>query len=77
MKAEDMPLFARLLAQHGVDPHLIPTRATIEIVQEAGRQGVIIDTVVADPDGDLYGLLDAYSEPVTYRKFYPEPEEPR
>lgn len=75
MKTEDMPLFARLLAQHGIDPRLIPMRATFEIVQNERRQGVIVDTVVPDPDGAPYGLLDVDGADVTYRKFYPEPEE--
>jgi len=70
---EDLPLIGKLLVQHGVDPHLVPDKFTVEISR--GTPGIIVDTVVADPGGDPYGLLDAYSEPVTYRKFYPEPQE--
>ena len=77
MKAEDMPLFARLLAKHGINPRLIPMSARFEVGEEPGRHGVIIDTVAPDPDGNPFGLIDADGEPVTYQKFYPEPEESR
>lgn len=76
MTTEDMPLFARLLAQHGIDPHLIPMRATFEIVQDEQRKGVIVDTITTTPEHPT-GFLDADHEFATHRKFYPEPEDPR
>lgn len=76
MTTEGPPIstkFGRLLNEYGINPHLVPDRFTVELTIRDGREGVIVDTVVPDPDGDPYGLLDADDEPVTYRKFYPEP----
>ena len=76
MTTEDRPItnqFGRLLERYGIDPRLVPERFTVELATRNGREGVIVDTVVPDPDGDPYGLLDADDEPVTYRRFYPEP----
>lgn len=72
---EDLPLIGKLLSQHGVDPHRVPEKFAVEIARD--MPGIYVDTVAPDPDGDPYGLVDGHGEPVVYRKFYPEPKEPR
>ena len=76
MTTEDLPItnqFGRLLEKYGINPRMVPEKFTVEGAIREGREGVIVDTIAPDPDGDPYGLLDADAEPVTYRKFYPEP----